>query len=664
MKKKLLAASVAAAFSVMAAPASADWRVNHNGIGHINIIPYYSVQNGNDTHVSITNTDQRNGKVVKVRFRGAEWSDDAFDFTLFLSPGDVWTGVFTQTTDQEGNTVAGLTTYDQSCTLPLTVLGETVPFPTVRLDANKKKGTLEGYVEIITEGEIPPTLYDENGAPSNPKESNPLYDAIVHTQANGYVPLCRSSDDKKNTKKLLADLVSDGPWVWSVPDATNESGGPVGDGIGYANSAQGASNSDRIVSQPVPKTTYLQFGKESDSTADDWIVNPTGSLTSYVTIINVQKSKAVTVPSTAILNVDGNEKGTRTVKRFFRQEGGASYYPFSVVLAGFSAEVGDNYSLGDLTADRIFAPSDGALGTDLFLYEFDLPDLTTPYEVAPKLNEFWTTPTVNQGGARDGYTTYVANNHTIGVYGGISAFLVRDELARKLAVKSVITEYVTDDAINGQTDVVIAQPLRRFFYQYHGVGAQPVSGKPFHRTYAWTNNGDEGAYIFGDAKTPYEALRGADNAVAVGVPNDWGREEERTTVQGGGPVWSPGLQGATKNAGLQGEVSVLAINAHNNVTTQGTDALGALLTVYGVPLNKRDGWVEISTTTTGTVPPIATSSSYKATDGFAPTAASWGLGKALPVLGFTAINLFNGAVGAAGTNYGQFIPLKVVRPAP
>jgi hypothetical protein len=634
MKKKLLAASVAAAFSVMAAPASAAWKVNPDGIGHINIIPYYSVQNGNDTHVSITNTDPENGKVVKVRFRGAEWSDDAFDFTIFLSPGDVWTGVFTQTTDQEGNPVGGLTTGDNSCTLPLVEPGELYAFPVVRLDPSKKNGTLEGYVEIITEGEIPKEVLRPrtDGVVGYILGANPLYDAIKHTAANNYVPPCRLSGDK-NKQKLLDDLVSDGPWVWTASTAGADRAKLSTDAKGYA--PEVPSTTGRFVSQDTTK--YPQFGVHPNATTDDWIINPTGSLTSYVTIINVQKSKAVTIPSTAILNVESG-KAARTVKRFFQQ--------YDTPVKSTEVLPHGGFSLGDLTADRIFADESG-LGTGLALYEYDLPDLTTPYKVEDTLDKFW-----------DASNTGNGYRHS-SIVDGHAAFVARDELAAELAARDVITEYVTDDSILAQTDVVITQPLRRFFYQYHNLGKQ-VTGYPFHRTYAWTGV-ETGVYVFGDLHTPYAPLRGAENAIAVGETSDWGREEEVYT-SGRKPVFSPGVQGSSGNAGLQGEVSVLAINTP--AAAAGTEALGALLTVYSVSFNKADGWARISTTT-----PL----SYTA---FGGIESGWGFssvhydavsqkaegnGGPLPVLGFTAVNIQNTAVGAAGTNYGQFIPLKVER---
>src|SRR6478735_4195715 len=58
------------------------------GVGHQLIVPYFNTQNGNATIISVTNSDTINGKVLKVRFRGASNSNDILDFLVFLSPGD------------------------------------------------------------------------------------------------------------------------------------------------------------------------------------------------------------------------------------------------------------------------------------------------------------------------------------------------------------------------------------------------------------------------------------------------------------------------------------------------------------------------------------------------------------------------------------------------
>ena len=146
MKKRLLALSVATALSMGAAHA---FEVTRNGIGMYNLLPYYSAQAGNATLIQVTNTDTVNGKAVKVRFRGAEWSDDVLDFTLFMSPGDVWTGGVSA-----NGLIAGLFTVDNSCTLPEDVNQD---FVTSRLEASDSAaaGTREGYFEIITMADIP-----------------------------------------------------------------------------------------------------------------------------------------------------------------------------------------------------------------------------------------------------------------------------------------------------------------------------------------------------------------------------------------------------------------------------------------------------------------------------------------------------------------------------
>ena len=63
--------------------------------------------------VTLVNTDTTRGKVLKVRFRGAANSDDVLDFTLFMSPGDVWSG---GVSNVDGK--AAMKTADNSCVLP------------------------------------------------------------------------------------------------------------------------------------------------------------------------------------------------------------------------------------------------------------------------------------------------------------------------------------------------------------------------------------------------------------------------------------------------------------------------------------------------------------------------------------------------------------------
>jgi len=111
-------------------------------------VPYFSTQEGNVTAVNITNTDTVNGKVLKVRFRGASNSDDLYDFQVFLSPGDVWTAGIAQSASGR----ARLDTMDASCTLPASVNGA---FITGRISrAGGVNETREGYIEILTMADI------------------------------------------------------------------------------------------------------------------------------------------------------------------------------------------------------------------------------------------------------------------------------------------------------------------------------------------------------------------------------------------------------------------------------------------------------------------------------------------------------------------------------
>jgi len=145
--------AVALASTSLAAPTATTFRENPDGVGHILVVPYYTVQSGNATLLNIVNTDVVNGKAVKLRFRSANNADSLYDFTLFLAPGDVWAAEVSQ------NPVTGmprLGTTDSSCTLPTQINAD---FSAERLDrnaANFANDAREGYVEVITMANLLP----------------------------------------------------------------------------------------------------------------------------------------------------------------------------------------------------------------------------------------------------------------------------------------------------------------------------------------------------------------------------------------------------------------------------------------------------------------------------------------------------------------------------
>jgi hypothetical protein len=125
-----------------------------SGVGHILTIPYFSTQGGNATLLNITNTDVVNGKAVKLRFRGAANSDDIFDITIFLSPGDVWSAAVSASGE-----LSALSTSDTSCTLPAIadIKAQGGLFKTGRVNpTNSNAETREGYVEILNTADVRP----------------------------------------------------------------------------------------------------------------------------------------------------------------------------------------------------------------------------------------------------------------------------------------------------------------------------------------------------------------------------------------------------------------------------------------------------------------------------------------------------------------------------
>ena len=160
-----------------AAPGAATANaINPGSVGNMLFTPYFSAQGSMATLLNITNTDGVNGKAVKVRFRGAANSDDVLDFTVFLSPGDVWTA----SVARNASGIAQISTTDKSCTIP-DASAWPAPFSTLRLPSylsadQANINANEGYIEILNMADVPPTFL--GGA--NKGNVNPLYTNIKH----------------------------------------------------------------------------------------------------------------------------------------------------------------------------------------------------------------------------------------------------------------------------------------------------------------------------------------------------------------------------------------------------------------------------------------------------------------------------------------------------
>lgn len=182
------------------------------GIGNMLFAPYYNVQGDTTTLISIVNTDTKNGKAVKVRFRSAGNSDDVLDFTLLLSPGDVWSAGLGKLSDNW----PVITTADNSCILPVggreLMQGDGVKMIDGRLpqtvsEAVRKQLMGEGYIEVLNMADIPPQYSN----PYAPDRKLTLFEEIKHV--DGMAP-CAGGP---NLVSLLNTTVVD-------PDAAIEYG--------------------------------------------------------------------------------------------------------------------------------------------------------------------------------------------------------------------------------------------------------------------------------------------------------------------------------------------------------------------------------------------------------------------------------------------------------
>jgi len=198
-----------AAAGVTVVPAT-DVVVNSRGLGHKLVFPYFTTQGSNNTLINVVNTDTRNGKAVKVRFRGAGNSDDLFDFQVLMSPGDVWTASLAQGADG----VTRLTTADNTCVIPSKAAINTAFTNTLRVDPSKDIAaqTREGYVEIINMADIPPVVYNNT---TTTTVANALFGVVKHN-ASG-VATC---DSTATGVAVLAKLKNDPVATYGIA-ATN-----------------------------------------------------------------------------------------------------------------------------------------------------------------------------------------------------------------------------------------------------------------------------------------------------------------------------------------------------------------------------------------------------------------------------------------------------------
>lgn len=549
MKKHILAVSVAAALGAVGGTAFAAPILKANGIGHVNIVPYFNAQGSNVTQFHIINTDTGMGKAVKVRARGAEWSDDLFDFTVFLSPGDIFVGAIRANTTTGGTEFVYGTPADGSCTLPASLTGDSAQFSTVRLGSSGQAGTREGYMEIINMADIVDI----------PGTTTDLFDAIKHV--NGVAP-CKTAGSA--AANLLAALMEDAGGV----------GGTAAPNTSHQTASMG---------------------------------NPTGTLTTWSRIIDVANVKAFGNSATAIAFQAGGANSAQ--KAYFRQAN-ASRTPNVTMTA-------DGIFFDTSTASHVMR----SLATNPItaMYQYDMPDLSTPIDTS----------------------TGTAVAH-------------RNAVAALLQKSAILSEFVVASDVAGATDLVINQPMRRYYYTYQSPDATQsaqAEGTGWSRLINGTKyriTGDSAAAVMttpaaGDAGTPYTALT-LGNAISIanlgaalvplafdGPAMFMDRDESYTTNQ---IVISP--TPPVDGVSLKGEVSVLSLGLATTATESVAQNGKLTWANLSVPGGYTRGWVTLSTTAKA----------------HASIATGGAVDRRLPIIGYTALRV-------AGTQqYGNGVPFR------
>lgn len=190
MKKNSLTTAVVAGIAGVAGFAGLANAVhlNPDGLGQVLLYPYYTVNNGQQTLLSVVNTTNI-AKAVKVRFLEGYNTREVLDFNLFLSPYDVWTAtIFALRDDGKPSDGGAILTRDKSCTAPLfsedgTNTSGGTPYVAFRDFAYLTPDdggpytidrTREGHFEIISMADL----------------SGSLATAVTHTGANQLPPNC------------------------------------------------------------------------------------------------------------------------------------------------------------------------------------------------------------------------------------------------------------------------------------------------------------------------------------------------------------------------------------------------------------------------------------------------------------------------------------------
>ncbi|MES9974258.1 MAG: hypothetical protein ABW094_08355 [Candidatus Thiodiazotropha sp.] len=251
--------------------------VNSDGAGQVALLPYYTVNNGFITNLTVTNTTELY-KAVKVRSHESRIGYDVFDFNVYLAPYDVWNATLRLNTATD---LPNLITEDETCTYPDKAILQTGIDFSNSYTATTDEDVTEGYVEIIEMG----VLADGSG----PAEDSGLEAEIdAGGSADGVVnPVAgdRSIADglRHDATGIPADcsVVAD---AWSAGDVDEQINGFESGALSTEGIAQDTGGAG------VPYGDSLNAG----------LVEPTGGIKVYSIMLNVTSGAAFVQQATHI----------------------------------------------------------------------------------------------------------------------------------------------------------------------------------------------------------------------------------------------------------------------------------------------------------------------------------------------------------------------------
>lgn len=162
--------------------------LSSTGTGETLLFPYYTVRNGYDTYLSLTNTTS-SGKAVRINFREGLGGKLVLGFNAYLAANDQWAAAVVATSDGARMYVA-----DKTCTAPqipeggVNLVNYAYANPPDVFGITSWDRTRDGYFEVIEMGQIPSgSQFAANITPVNgvPKDCPWVNSLVFDTQSNG-----------------------------------------------------------------------------------------------------------------------------------------------------------------------------------------------------------------------------------------------------------------------------------------------------------------------------------------------------------------------------------------------------------------------------------------------------------------------------------------------